>query len=64
VPFLEAMVKGIKYIYGVYFYGIYFYGGYFYRAKKPKLLTGLTCELKENYKYAQKQNLEVKQNFV
>jgi hypothetical protein len=32
--------------------------------KKAKLLTGLTCVLKENYKYAQKQNLEVKQIFV
>jgi hypothetical protein len=32
--------------------------------KKPKLLSGLTCVLKENYKYAQKQNLEVKQIFV
>jgi hypothetical protein len=32
--------------------------------KKAELLTGLTCVLKENYKYAQKQNLEVKQIFV
>ncbi len=32
--------------------------------KKAKLLTGLTCVLKENYKYAQKQNLEVKQILV
>jgi hypothetical protein len=31
---------------------------------KSKLLTGLTCVLKENNKYAQKQNLEVKQIFV
>jgi hypothetical protein len=34
------------------------------KCKKAKLLTGLTCVLKENYKYAQKQNLEVKQIFV
>jgi hypothetical protein len=26
-------------------------------------LTGLTCVLQENYKYAQKQNIEVKQVF-
>ncbi len=32
--------------------------------KKAKLLTGLTCALKENYKYVQKKNLEVKQIFV
>jgi hypothetical protein len=31
------------------------------KLKKSKLLTGLICVLKENYKYAQKQNLEVKQ---
>ncbi len=30
------------------------------KLKKAKLLTGLTCVLKENYKYAQKQNLEKK----
>ncbi len=35
-------------------------GTYFYKVKKAKLLTGLTCVLKENYKYAQKQNLELK----
>jgi hypothetical protein len=34
------------------------------KLRKAKLLTGLTCVLKENYKYAQKQNLEVKQIFV
>jgi hypothetical protein len=34
------------------------------KLKKAKLLTGLTIALKENYKYAQKQNLEVKQIFV
>ncbi len=34
------------------------------KLRKAKLLTGLTCILKENYKYAQKQNLEVKQIFV
>jgi hypothetical protein len=34
------------------------------KLKKAKLLTGLICVLKENYKYAQKQNLEVKQIFV
>ncbi len=34
-------------------------GTYFYKVKKKdKLLTGLTCVLKENYKYDQKQNLE------
>jgi hypothetical protein len=33
------------------------------KLKKAKLLTGLTCVLKDNYKYAQKQNLEVKQIF-
>jgi hypothetical protein len=30
------------------------------KLKKAKLLTGLTCVLKENYKYAQKQNLYLK----
>jgi hypothetical protein len=39
-------------------------GTYFYKVKKAKLLAGLTIALKENYKYAQKQNLEVKQIFV
>ncbi len=34
------------------------------KLKKAKLLTGLTGVRKENYKYAQKQNLEVKQIFV
>ncbi len=34
------------------------------KLKKANLLTRLTCVLKENYKYAQKQNLEVKQIFV
>jgi hypothetical protein len=34
------------------------------KLKKAKLLTGLTSLLKENYKFAQKQNLEVKQIFV
>jgi hypothetical protein len=34
------------------------------KMKKAKLLTGLTIVLKENYKYAQKQTLEVKQIFV
>jgi hypothetical protein len=34
------------------------------KLKKAKLLTGLTCVLKENYKYVQKQNLEVKQMFI
>jgi hypothetical protein len=34
------------------------------KLKKAKLLTGLTYVLKENYKYAQRQNLEVKQIFV
>jgi hypothetical protein len=33
------------YIYWIYFYGFYFYGTYFYKAKKTKLLTGLTCVL-------------------
>ncbi len=42
----------------------YFYGTYLYKLKKPKLLTGLTCVLEENYKFTQKQNLEVKQLFV
>jgi hypothetical protein len=32
--------------------------------KKSKLLTGLTCVLKENYKFAQMQNIEEKQIFV
>jgi hypothetical protein len=32
--------------------------------KKSKLLTGLPCVLKENYQYAQKKNVEVKQIFV
>ncbi len=31
---------------------------------KSKLLTGLTCVLIENHRYAQKKNLEVKQIFV
>ncbi len=40
-------------------------GTYFDKVKKKaKLLTGLTIALKENYKYVQKQNLEVKQIFV
>jgi hypothetical protein len=34
------------------------------KLKKAKLLTELSCVLKENYKYAQKQNLEIKQIFV
>jgi hypothetical protein len=37
------------------------------KLKKAKLLSGLTCVLKENYKYCmydQKQNLEVEQIFV
>jgi hypothetical protein len=34
------------------------------KLKKAKLLTGLTCVLKENYKYVQKLKLEVKQIFV
>jgi hypothetical protein len=33
------------------------------KLKKAKLLTGLTIALKENYKYAQKQNLRSKTNF-
>ncbi len=32
--------------------------------KKSKLFTGLICVLNENYMYAQKLNLEVKQIFV
>jgi hypothetical protein len=43
---------------------LYFYRTYFYKAKKSILLTGLTCVLIENYNYAQKQNLELKQIFV
>jgi hypothetical protein len=34
------------------------------KLKYPKFLTGLTCVLKENYGYAQKLNLVVKQIFV
>jgi hypothetical protein len=34
---------------------------HFFKAKKSKLLTGLICVLKKNYKYAQKQILQVKQ---
>ncbi len=34
------------------------------KLRKAKLLTGLTCVQTENHKYAQKQNLEVKQIFV
>ncbi len=34
------------------------------KLKKAKLLTGLTCVLKENYTYVQKKNLEVKQFFI
>ncbi len=34
------------------------------KLKNPKFLTGLTCVKKENYRYAQKLNLEVKQSFV
>jgi hypothetical protein len=34
------------------------------KLKKSKLLTGLTCVPKDNYKYAQKQNLEVKLIFL
>jgi hypothetical protein len=34
------------------------------KLKKSKLLTGLTWVLKENYKYAQKQNVEVKQTLL
>jgi hypothetical protein len=34
------------------------------KLKQSKLLTGLTCLLIENYKYAQKKTLEVKQIFV
>jgi hypothetical protein len=45
----------------MYFYGIYVCAKHFYRAQKFKLLTGLTCEVKENYKYVQKQNVIGKQ---
>ncbi len=48
----------------IYIYGIYFYGFYFYKAKKLKILTGMTCVPKDNYKYTQKQNFEVKQILV
>jgi hypothetical protein len=43
--------------------GIYFYGTYPSKKAKKNLNyeLGLICVLKENYKYAQKQNLEVKQ---
>jgi hypothetical protein len=34
------------------------------KLKKSKLLTGLTCVLIENHRYAEKKNLEVKQIFV
>ncbi len=34
------------------------------KLKNDKLLTGLICVQKENYKYAQRQNLEVKLIFV
>jgi hypothetical protein len=36
----------------------------FMELKILKLLTGLTSVLKENFKYAQSQNIEVKQIFV
>jgi hypothetical protein len=39
-------------------------GTYFYKAKKSQLLTGLTCVLIENHRYAQKKYVEVKQIFV
>ncbi len=35
-------------------------GTYFYKVKKRKIIDWLTCVLKENYKYAQKQNLKLK----
>jgi hypothetical protein len=62
--YFHGTLAYVIYIYGIYFYGFYFYGHTSIKLKKAKLLIGLTCVLKEIYKYAQKQNLEVKQIFV
>ncbi len=58
--YFHGTLAYVIYIHGIYFYGFYFYGTYFYKAN---LLTELTCVLKENYKYAQKQNVELKNLF-
>ncbi len=64
--YFHGTLAYVIYMYGIYFYGFYFYGDIHTstKLKKAKLLTGLTIALKENYKYAQKQNLEVKKIFV
>jgi hypothetical protein len=52
------------YLWGYTSTGFTFIGHTSIKLQKSKLLTGLTCVLKKKSKFAQKQNLEVKQIFV